>query len=110
MRAVSCPVVGGFDVVLSNIATPDEHFVSSPDCSVSGSRDRCVCDRCSCPTVDDRIVSAAGVEIVGIIVSTPNDHFSRAPYCRVVSSGGRRVGDAGGCPTIGIWVISPASV
>src|SRR5882672_9566175 len=63
-----------------------------------------------CPTIGARIVSAAGVQIVGtIVLSAPDDHFAAGPHCRVTNSG-RPAAGAGGRPTVGAGIVSPTGV
>src|SRR5947207_1710700 len=70
-----------------------------------------VVDRCSCPGIDRRIVSAAGVRIAGeAIKSAPDDHFTAGPDCGMSFSARGHVGGAGNRPTIRAGIVSPTSI
>jgi len=63
-----------------------------------------------CPTVHGRIVSSAGVQIIGAITSTPDDHFTASPHSGVRVSDRGHVSGASRCPTVRAGIISPTRV
>ena len=64
----------------------------------------------SCPTVGDRIVSAASVKLAKDTLSAPDDHFGPGPDCRVIVPGNGRVCGAGSRPTVSGRVVSSTGV
>ena len=91
-------------------STPDDHFTTSPDCPVTSSGSGHVASAGGCPTVGDRIISAAGVQKGAIVVSTPDDHLAAGPDRVMGVPGSGHIGSAGGGPTVGAWVVPPAGV
>jgi hypothetical protein len=92
------------------ISAPNDHFTSSPDCSVTVSRLRSCIDVSGCPSICARVVSAAGGQCIAIVKATPNNHFTTGPYCRVTFSCAGCVGRGGRRPSIRAGVVSCAGV
>ena len=84
----------------THLSSPDDHFIASPHCRVTGSGSGRVGGAGGCPTIRAGIVSPAGVQITADIISSPDDHFTASPHGCVIASASRRVDSARGCPTI----------
>jgi hypothetical protein len=119
-RASRCPTISAGNVsptsvqkvigAIKKIPAPDDHFAPGPHCRVTGSYRGRIGRASRCPTIGARIVSLAGVQIVGtIVLSAPDDHFAAGPHCRVTNSG-RPAAGAGGRPTVGAGIVSPTGV
>ena len=91
-------------------SSPDDHLAFSPHCRGKLPAVRCVGGARSCPAIRARVVSAAGVEKIGVNSSAPRRsfHCQSRPLCD--EFGRRRVGGARSCPTIRTWTISPAGI
>jgi hypothetical protein len=134
LGAVPAPSVKTTCVIV--IATPNYHFIASPDCSMVISRSRRVENAGRRPSVRIgiipstsiqrrnryrcrrrrrarsrvEVVSRSGVQLGPLTQATPNNHFTTRPDCRVPEAGFRRVNDTGRRPTIRDGIISPTGV
>ncbi len=93
-------------------STPHDHLGASPDYRVIESARRRIACVSRCPTVCNRIVSAASVRITrrANSRSSPDDHFASRPHGCVFVSDIGRVGGAGRHPTIYTGLVSPTGV
>ena len=80
------------------ISAPDDHFTAGPHCRVKLSANWRADSAGGCPTIGDRIVPSASVQIAAV-VSAPDDHLTAGQHCRVKLSASGRARGARGCPT-----------
>jgi len=103
LRAVAA--AGAGITIWIKYASPDDHFIASPNCSVResaiGSADRV------------GIVSSTRVEVISKVVArlpSPDNHLAAGPHRRVIASAIWHVGDGSRCPAIGGRVVPSASI
>ena len=89
-RVSCCPTVSawivpatGIQIARTVVATPDNHFITSPDCGVRATSTGDIGLTCGRPNASDRIEPSTGVQIAGVPVSAPDDHLTAGPDCAV---------------------------
>ena len=120
-RARSCPTVGTGIIsttgvkrrrAIVSVTTPDDHFITRPDCGVILPPTGRISGAGSCPTVRNGIVPSPGVDVVARhnIPSAPDDHLSTGPHCRVEDAPIGRTRGTRGRPTIRAGIVLSSGV
>jgi hypothetical protein len=94
---------------------PDDHFAAGPNCCVTISGRRRICNAGSGPAICARVISSAGVRRLAVEGSeageaAPDDHFIAGPHGRMFASRIRCVRRAGSYPTIRARIVSAARI
>ena len=105
--SVSAGIISGAGVHnaagIRDVSAPDDHYTTGPHCRVVEPRVGRVDGAGGCPTVGARVISPAGIQIMGgtvAKVSAPDNHFAAGPHCRLAFSGRGRVGEGRCSPRV----------